>query len=149
MVLEKTLESPLDCKKIKPVNPKGNPSWMFIGRTDAEVEAPIFLPPDSKNWLIGKDPGPGKDWRQKEKGTTENEMVGWHHRLDGREFEQALGVGDWQASLSMEGNGLRAAVHGVTKSQTWLSEWTKLIIHLYFGYLPLPQWGRYHYHPIL
>ena len=89
VVLENT-ESPLDCKGIKPVNPKGNQSWIFIGRTDAE--APILWPPDAKNWLIGKDSDAGKDWGQKEKGTTEAEMVGWHHRLDGHEFEQAPGV---------------------------------------------------------
>ena len=100
MVLEKTLESPLDCKGIKPVNPKGNQSWIFIGRTDAEVEAPILWPPDAKNWLTGKDPDAGKDWRQEEKGMTKDEIVGWHHRLNGREFEQALGVGDRQGSLA-------------------------------------------------
>ena len=99
VVLEKTLESPLDCKEIQPVNPKGNRSWIVIGRTDAEAEAPILWPPDVKSWLIGKDPDVGKDWRQEEKGTTEDEMVGWHHRLDGHEFEQAPGVGDGQGSL--------------------------------------------------
>ena len=99
MVLENTLESPLD-SKIKPVNPKGNQSWIFIGRTDAENEAPILWPPDAKNWLTGKDPDAGKDWRQEEKGTTEDEMVGWHHWLDGHESEQALGVGDGQGSLA-------------------------------------------------
>ena len=78
VVLEKTLESPLDCKEIKPVNPKGNQSWIFIGRTDAEAEAPILGPPDAKNWLIGKDPDARKDWRQQEKGMTEDKMVGWH-----------------------------------------------------------------------
>ena len=83
----KTLESPLDCKKIKPVNPKRNKSWIFIGRTDAEAEAPILWPPDVKSWLTGKDPDSGKDWEQEEKGTTEDEMVGWHHRLNGHEFE--------------------------------------------------------------
>ena len=87
VVLKKTLESPLDCKEIKPVNPEGNQSWIFIGRTDAEAETPVLLLPDVKNWLIGKDPDAGEDWRQEEKGTTEDEMVGWHHRLDGREFE--------------------------------------------------------------
>ena len=87
VVLEKTLESPLDCKEIQPVHPKGNQSWIFIGRTDTEAEAPILWPPDVKNWLIGKDPNAGKDWRQEEKGTTEDEMVGWHHRRDGHEFE--------------------------------------------------------------
>ena len=88
------LLSPLDCKEIQPVHPKGNiQSWIFIGRTDAEAETAILCPPDAKNWLIGKDPDAGKDWRQ-EKGTTEDEMVEWHHRLNGREFEQAPGVGD-------------------------------------------------------
>ena len=92
------LLSPLDCKDIKPVHPKGNQSWIFIGRTDAEAEVPILWPPDAQNWLIGKDPNAGKDWRQEEKRMTEDEMVGWHHRLDGHEFEQALGVGDGQGS---------------------------------------------------
>ena len=85
-VLEKTLESPMDCKEIQSVHPKGNQSWIFIGRTDAEAETPIFWPPDVKNWLIGKDPDAGKDWRQEQKGTTEDEMVGWHHQLNGHEF---------------------------------------------------------------
>ena len=97
VVLEKTLESPLGCKEIKPVNPKGNQCWIFIGRTD--VEAPILWPPDAKNWLTGKDPDAGKDWRQEEKGTTKDEMVGWHHWLSGHEFEQAPGVGDGLRSL--------------------------------------------------
>ena len=99
MVLEKTLESPLDCKEIKPVHPKGNQSWIFIGRTNAEAETPILFPPDAKNWLVGKDPDAGKDWRQEEKEMTEDEMVGWHHWLDEHEFEQALGDGDGQGSL--------------------------------------------------
>ena len=99
VVLEKTLESPLDCKEIQPVHPKGNQSWIFVGRTDVVAETPILWPPDGKNWLIGKDPDAGKDWRQKEKRTTEYEMVGWHHWLDGHESEQALGVGDGQGSL--------------------------------------------------
>ena len=94
------LESPLDCKKIKPVNPKGNQSWIFIGRTDAEAETPMLWLPDEKNWLIGKDPDAGKDWRQEEKGTIEDEMVGWHHQLNGHEFEQAPGVGDGQGGLA-------------------------------------------------
>ena len=100
MVLEKTLESPLDCKEIKPVHPKGNQSWIFIGRPDAKAETPTLWPPDVTNWLNGKDPEAGKDWRQEEKGMTEHEMVGWHHQLDGHEFEQAPGVGDGQAGLA-------------------------------------------------
>ena len=86
MVLEKTLESPLDCKEIQPIHPKGDQSWLFIGRTDFEAETPILWPPDVKNWLIWKDPDTGKDWGQEEKGMTEDEMVRWHHRLNGHEF---------------------------------------------------------------
>ena len=100
VVLEKTLESPLGCKEIKPVNPKENQSWIFIGRTDVEAEASILWPPDVKDWLIGKVPDSGKDWRQVEKGMTEDEMVGWHHQLDWHEFERALGDGDGQGSLA-------------------------------------------------
>ena len=99
VVLEKTLESPLDYKGIKSVNPKGNQFWIVIRRTGAEAEALILWPPDAKNWLIGKDPKAGKDWRQEEKGTTGDEMVGWHHQYDGHEFEQAPGVGNGQGSL--------------------------------------------------
>ena len=99
-VLEKILESPLDCKKIQPVNQKGNQSWTFIGRTDVEAETPILWPPDVKNWLIGKDPDAGKGWRWEEKGMAEDEMVGWHHWLAGREFEQAPGVGGGLGSLA-------------------------------------------------
>ena len=95
VVLEKTLESPLHCKEIQPVHPKGNQSWIFTGRTDAEAETPILWLPDAKNWLIGKDPDTGKDWRQEEKGMTEDEIVGWHHQLDGHEF-----VGDGQGDLA-------------------------------------------------
>ena len=98
-LLDKTLESPLDCKDIKPVNPKGNQSWIFIGRTDAEAETPLLWPPHAKNWLFGKNPDDGKDWGQKEKGTIEAEMVGRHHWLTGHEFEQDPGVGDGQGSL--------------------------------------------------
>ena len=87
VVLEKTLESPLDCKEVQPVNPIGNQSWIFTGRTDAEAKTPILWPPDAKNWLIRKDPDAGKDWRQEEKGMTEDEMVGWHQWLNGHEFE--------------------------------------------------------------
>ena len=87
MVLEETFESPLDCKKIQRVHPKGNQSWIFIGRTDAKAETPILWPPDVKDWLIGKDPDAGKDWRQEEKGMTKDEMVGWQHWLNWHEFE--------------------------------------------------------------
>ena len=100
VVLEKTLESPLDCKEIQPVNPKENQSWIFIGRTDAEAETPILWPPDVKNWLTGKDPDAGKDWGQEEKGTTEDEMIGRHQSLNGYEFEWAPGVHDGQGSLA-------------------------------------------------
>ena len=94
MILEKTLESPLDYKEMQPVNPKENQSWIFIGRTDTEAETPILWPPDAKNWLIRNDPDAGKDWRQEGKGMTKDETVGWPHQLDGHEFEQAPGVGD-------------------------------------------------------
>ena len=116
VLLEKPLESPLDCKEIQPVNPKGNQSWILIGRTDTEAEAPILWPPDVKNWLTGKDPDAGKDWRW-EKGMTEDQMVGWHHRLNGRGFAQASGVGEDREAWWVAG-------HGVTKSQTWLSDST-------------------------
>ena len=94
MVLEKTLDSPLGCKEIQPAHPKGDQSWVFIGRTDVEAETPILWPPDVKSWLIGKDPDTGKDWGQEEKGTTEDEMVGWHHRLNGHGFEWTPGIDD-------------------------------------------------------
>ena len=100
VVFEETLKCPLDYKEIQPVHPKGNQSWVFIGRTDVETETLKFWPPDAKSWLIWKDPDVGKDWRQEEKGTTEDEMVWWHHWLNGHEFEQTLGVGDGQASLA-------------------------------------------------
>ena len=99
LVLEKTLESHLDWKEIQPVNPKGNLSWIFIGKTNVEAETPILWPPDAQNWRIGKDPDAGKDRRREEKRTTEDEMVGWHHWLDGHESEQAPGAGDGQGSL--------------------------------------------------
>ena len=119
VLLEKTFEILLDCKEIKPVNPKGNQSWIFIGRTYANGEAPILWPPDVKIWLIGKAPDTGKDWTKEEKGMTENEMVRWHHWLDGHEFEQALG-------LVKDKETWHAAVHGVTNIRTWLSEQTAL-----------------------
>ena len=115
VMLEKTLESALDCKDIKPVRPKGDLSWMFIGRTDAEAETPILWPPNGKNWFIRKDPDAGKDWRWEEKGMTEVEMVGWTQ---------------WTWVWASSGRWWRtkgiwhAAVHGITKSWTWLSDWT-------------------------
>ena len=119
VVLEKTLESPLGCKEIQLVHPKGDQSWMFIGRTDVEAETPIIWPPHAKSWLIGKDPDAGKDWGQVEKGTTEDEMVGWHHRLKGHGFGWTPGVGDGQG-------GLACWSHEVAKSRTRLSDWTEL-----------------------
>ena len=100
VVLDKTLESPLDSKEIQPVNPKQNQPWMLIGRTDVEAEAPILWSPDAKSWLIGKDPDAGKDWRQEEKRTTEDEIVGWHHQLNGHEFKQTPGDDERQGSLA-------------------------------------------------
>ena len=100
VVLEKTLESPLDCKEIQPVHPKGDQSWVFIGRTDVEAKTPVLWPPDAKSWLIWKDPDAGKDWGQEEKGTTEDERVGWHHWLNGRGFRWTPGVGDGQGGLA-------------------------------------------------
>ena len=100
VVLEKTLESPLDCKEIQPVYPKGDQSWVFIGRTDVEAETPILWPPHAKSWLIWKDPDAGKDWEREEKGTIEDEMVGWHHWLNGHGFEQTLEDSEGQGSLT-------------------------------------------------
>ena len=99
LVLEKTLESPLDCKEIKPVNPRGSQPWIFIRKTDAEAETPILWPPDAKGQLIGKDPDAGKDWGQEEKGVTGDEMVGWHHWHNGHDFEQTPGDSEGQGSL--------------------------------------------------
>ena len=99
-MLEKTSESPLDNKGIKPVNPKGHQPWIFIGRTDADTEGPVLWPPDTKSRLTGKDPDAGKGWRQEEKGTAEDENTGWHHPLNGHDFEQALGVGEGQGNLA-------------------------------------------------
>ena len=117
-VLEKTLESPLDCKEIQAVHPKGDQSWVFIGRTDAEAGTPILLLPHAKNWVVGKDPDAGKDWRQEEE-TTEDEMAGWHHQLYGHEFEWTPGVGDGQG-------GLVCCSPWGRKDQTRLSDCTEM-----------------------
>ena len=100
VVLEKTLESPLDCKEIQPVHSKGDQAWVFFGRNDAEAETPVLWPPHVKSWLVGKDSDAGRDWGQEDKGTTENEMAGWHHWLDGRESEWTPGDGDGQGGLA-------------------------------------------------
>ena len=121
VVLEKTLESPLDCKEIKPVIPKGSQSWIFIGRTDAEAESPIFWPLDVKSWLTGKDPDAGKDWRQEEKGTTEDEMVRWHHRLNGHESEWTPGVGDGQGGLECGGSWGPKESDSTERLHEWLT----------------------------
>ena len=120
VVLEKTWES-LDCREIQPVHSKGNQSWIVIGRTDAEAEAPILSPPDAKNWLLRKDPDAGKDWRQEEKRVTKDNMVGWHHQLDGHEFEKASGNADGQGTQAC------CSPWGCKESDTteWLN-WTKL-----------------------
>ena len=119
VVLEKTLESPLDCKEIKPINPKANQSWIFIGRTDADVESPILWPPDVKSWLIWKVPDAGKVWGQEEKGSTEDEMVGWHYWLK----DMSLGK---PRELVMNREAWHAAFHGVAKIRTQLNAWTEL-----------------------
>ena len=142
---------PLDCKEIQPVHPKGNQSWIFTGRTDAEAETPILWPPDGKNWLIWKDPDAGNDWGLEEKGTTEDEMVGWHHQLDGQEFEQTPGVGNGQGSLACCSPWDRKELDTTewlnwtddpvslsvniypTEIETWVCQWTetKLLQQLY------------------
>ena len=122
VVLEKTLESPLDCKEIQPVYAKADQSWVFIGKTDVEVETPIFWPPDVKSWLIGKDPDAGKDWRQEEKGRTENKMVGCHQWLNGHGFGWTLGVGDGLGGLACCSSWGRQEFDNTE----WL-DWTELI----------------------
>ena len=119
VVLEKTLESPLDCKEIQPVHSKGDQHWVFFGRNDAKAETPVLWPPHVKSWLIGKDSDAGRDWGQEEKGKPEDEMAGWQHWLDEHEFEWTLGAGDGQVAW-------HAAIHGVAKSWTWLSDLTEL-----------------------
>ena len=123
VVLEKTLESPTDCKEIQPVHPKGNQSWMFTGRTDVEAETPILWPPDAKNWLIWKDPDAGKDWRQEEKGMTEDEMVGWHHRLNGH---VCVNSGSWWWTGRpgvLQFMGSQRVRHDWATQRNWIKKW--------------------------
>ena len=129
-MLEKTLESPLDCKETQPAHPKGNQSWIFIGRTDVEAETPVLWPPGVKSWLIWKDSNAGKDWRQEEKGMTEDEIVGWHHQLNGHEFESILGVGDGWGGL------VCCSPWGRKESDTteWLN-WTDKLYHMIFVFV--------------
>ena len=122
VVLEKTLESPLDCKEIQPLHPKGDQSWVFIGRTDVEAETPILWPPDAKSWLIGKDPDAGKDWWREEKRTTEDQMVGWHHWLNGHELGWTPGVGDGQGGLECCSPWGHKKSH-VAEWLNWTEEW--------------------------
>ena len=136
VVLEKTLKNLLDSKEIKPLSPKGKQPGVFTERTDAKAEAPILWPPDVKSWLIRKDPDAGKDWRE-ETGTTEDEVVGWHHQLNGHEFEWTLGDDERQGSLG-------AAVHGVGKSQTQLSDQTTTILLVEVAFLADPDFGFAH-----
>ena len=124
-MLEKTLESPLDCKEIQPVHSEGDQPWDFFGRNDAKAETPVLWPPHAKSWLIGKDFDAGRDWGQEEKGTTEDEMAGWHHWLDGGESQWTPGVDDGQGVLA-------CAINGVAKSRTGLSNWSDLIWYLGF-----------------
>ena len=133
VVLEKTLESPLDCKEIKTINPKGNQSWIIIGRADAEAEVPILWPPDVKSWLIGTDTDAGKDWRQEEKGMTEDEMFAWRHQLNGHEFEQAPGGGYEQGSLACCSPWSHKELHTT-------EQWTELNCSLGWSYCHCRFW---------
>ena len=135
VVLEKTLQSPLGWKEIKPVHSKGNQFWIFIGRTDDETETLVLWPRDAKNRLIGKDPDAGKDWRQGEKGTTEDKMVVWHHWLDGHEFEQVPGVGDGQGGLACCGPW----GHKESDTSEWLN-WTEPAVNAPFCWVLAAEW---------
>ena len=132
------LLSPLNCKEIQPVHPKGDQSWVFTGRTDVEAETPIFWPPDAKNWLFGKDPDAGKDWRQE--WMTEGEILGWHHWLNGHGLSKI-----WE--LVMDKEAWCAAVHGVAKNRTWLSDWTEMnwIDALSWKWPTYSDWLRWEY----
>jgi len=143
VVLEKTLESPLDCKEIQPVHSEGDQPWDFFGRNDAKAETPVLWPPHVKSWLIGKDSAAGRDWGQEEKGTTEDEMVGWHHWLDGRESGWSPGVGDGQGGLACcDSQGRKESdttewLNWTELSRTRLSDWTELNWGLLFYWLQL------------
>ena len=130
VVLEKTLANPLDCKEIQPVHPKGDQSWVFIGRTDAKAETPILWPPHAKSWFIGKDPDAGRGWGQDEKGMTEDETVGWHHRRDGHEFGWTPGVGDGQGGLACYDSWGRKE----SDTTEWLN-WTELILCMHIVFM--------------
>ena len=133
-MLEKTLESPLDFKEIQPVHSKGDQPWVFFGRNDAKAETPVLWPPHAKSWLIGKDSDAERDWGQEKKGTTEDEMAGWHHWLNGHEFE-------WTPELVMDREAWRAVIHGVAKSQMQMSDWTELIrTDFYWIYENILSW---------
>ena len=137
VVLEKTLESPLDCKDIQPVYPKGDQSWVFIGRTDAKTETPILWSPDVKNWLIGKDPDDRKHWGQEEKEMTEDEMVGWHHRLNGHGFGWTPGVGDGQRGRPhmLRFMGLQIVRHDLVTEQNWTELTSETYLQLFWKYV--------------
>ena len=138
VVLEKALESPLDCKKIQPVHPKGNQSWIFIEGTDVEAETPILWPPVAKNWLTGRDPEAKQDWRWEEKGMTEDEMAGWHHRLYGREFEWTPGDGDGQGGLACCDSWGRKELD-TTEWLNWTElNWLNIPLYMYFTSLSIP-----------
>ena len=135
VVLEKTLEGPLDCKEIQPVHPNADQSWVFFGRTDAETETPVLWPPHRKSWLIGKNPDAGRDWGQEEKGTTEDEMAGWHHWLNGHEFEETPRVGDGQGGLACF-NSWGHKESDMTEQLNWTEmNWIFHCVYVYYSFL--------------
>ena len=143
VVLEKTLVSPLDCKEIQPVHPKGSPPWIFIGRTDAEAGAPILWPPDAKSWLIRKDPDAGKGWGQEEKRATEDEMAGWHHQFNGHEFGQTPGDGERQRPGVLQSMGSQRVRHKLaTEQQQLFSLWLHLRLCFVWAYVWLCVWVK-------